>query len=163
MHVLDGGVEIIGIEIFSREANEAWGSVVSKVDEHLAVLVRLQNLAVASSSFASLSLNDSQEVGWCNVFAAVIDVAASVNVFTVWFVEHLTRERILSVVGDVIIGQGDNLILRDSVFLHDLVGMADIGLMSVVAIARGAGDKDSPVVRGGGMDTSSEGQKNGSS
>jgi len=54
----------------------------------------------------------------------VVDFASSVNIVTIWSVVDLSRERVLRVVCDVVVCEVDDVVLMDSVFLGDLVGMA---------------------------------------
>jgi len=109
--------------------------MISEVDEHLGVGIGLEHLSISTSDLCGLTLDDGQEVLWGNIFTSVVDVAAGVDVLSVGLVEDLAWEGILGVVCNVIISQGDYLIFRDSILLHNLIGVADIGLMSVVAVS----------------------------
>jgi len=84
----------------------------------------------------------------------VVDVATLVDIdawgaFCSWLVEELAWVRVLAGLGDVVDGEHDDLALWDSVGLGLLVGVATIGVMSVVPVATGSDDDDSPVVTGG--------------
>ena len=51
--------------------------------------------------------------------------------------------------GDVIVREHDDVRLRHSSSLGDLVGVAHVGLVAVVAVRVRAGNQDSPVVTTG--------------
>lgn len=108
--------------------------MIGKVDEDLGVGIGLEDFSVSTSDFSGLSLNDGEEILWGNISTFIVDVATSVDILAVWLVEDLAWEWILRIVRNVIISQGDDLIFWDSVLLHNLIGVADIGLMTIVAV-----------------------------
>jgi len=122
--------------------------MISEVDEDFGVGIGLKNLTISTSDFSSLALDNGEEVFWGDILTSVIDVAASIHILSVWLVEDFAWEWVLGVVCDIIIGEGDDLIFGDSVFLHNLIGVADIGLMSVVAVGVGTSYEDGPMVSG---------------
>jgi len=60
----------------------------------------------------------------------------------------LPLEWILSAIGNIVISEDDDLVFWDLVVYQDLVGMADISLMSVVPESIGSCNEDSPMVLG---------------
>jgi hypothetical protein len=64
----------------------------------------------------------------------VVDVDTSIDVFTIGSVEDLAWEGVSSVGGDVVVGEEDDLVFRDAIALHDLVGMEHISLVTVVGV-----------------------------
>ena len=62
-------------------------------------------------------------------------------------------------VGDIVVGQMDDLVTRDAVLEHDLHGVVRVSLMTVVAVGVGASHNDGPMV---GLVGSDGGGKSGS-
>ena len=60
-----------------------------------------------------------------------------IHVLAVGLVEDLARDRVLRGVGDVVVHEQDDLLLGDALALGDLVGVAGVGLVAVVAVAVG--------------------------
>ena len=58
-----------------------------------------------------------------------------INVLAVGLVEDLARDRVLRGVGDVVVHEQDDLLFGDALALGDLVGVAGVGLVAVVAVA----------------------------
>ena len=52
---------------------------------------------------------------------------------------------------NIIIHEQDDLLLGDALALRDLVGVAGVGLVAVVAVAVASGDDDRPVVLPGAL------------
>ena len=100
-----------------------------KVDEDLGVRVGLEDLAV------TLSFEDREELRWGHVATGVVDGASGVDIITVWLVEDLSWEWVLGVVGNIVLREDDDLVLWDTVVLHDVEGVADVGLVSVVPVS----------------------------
>jgi hypothetical protein len=61
-------------------------------------------------------------------------------------VEDLTRERVVSVVGNVVPYERDDVGLRHSSGLEQLDGIACVCLVAIVGVVIGASHDDSPVV-----------------
>ena len=85
--------------------------------------------------------------------ASGIDIS-SLSTLCGWLVEQLTWEWVLFAVGNIIVREHDDLVLWDTVLLQDLVGVASVGLMSVVIESIGTSNDDSPVVGGSSVDGS---------
>lgn len=73
----------------------------------------------------------------------------------VGLVEELAGEWVASGVGDVVVGQVDDLVAGNAVCKHDLDGVMGVGLMTVVAVGVRSSHDDSPVV--GGVDGGGDG------
>ena len=109
--------------------------MICKIHKNLTVRVTLQNLACSNSiQTCSIAFEHSQEVLWCDVLTAVVDLHASIHILPIRSIENLPRERVLYVIRNVVIGEEDDLFFRDAILLHDLVRMERVCLMSVVAI-----------------------------
>ena len=65
-----------------------------------------------------------------------------VHVVSVHRVEQLSWERITLVVGDIVIGESDDIVGRNAVGTKDGVSVADVRLMAIVLVSVGASDDD---------------------
>lgn len=108
--------------------------MVSEVDEDLRLAIRLEDLAVASSDLRCMTLDDGEEVFWGDSGSLVVDVATSIDILSVWFIEDFAWEWVLRIVCNVVVSQGDDLILWNSILFHYLIGVADISLMTIVSV-----------------------------
>ena len=95
--------------------------MISKVQEHFIGGGGLQDLGEGSRR---LSLQDGEVVFWGNVGTLVVDNTSSVDIISVWLVENLSWERILSVLGNIVVSEVDNVLWSISVLDSDLVGVA---------------------------------------
>jgi hypothetical protein len=76
----------------------------------------------------------------------VIDLATSIHISTIRLIEKLSLEGILGRVCYIVVGKVNNMALIETMSLQNLVGMASISLMSVVAEAIRSSDNNCPVV-----------------
>mmetsp|Transcript_17551 Transcript_17551/g.29617 ORF Transcript_17551/g.29617 Transcript_17551/m.29617 type:complete len:380 (+) Transcript_17551:298-1437(+) len=154
VHVLEGLVQLVSVEVSSGgHGNESGGSVVSEVEEDLGVLVGVEHL---SSSSLGVSLENSEDVGGGNIFALVVDAASLIDIGALdsslgGLVEELSGEGVHGGVGDIIVGEVDDLVLGDAVLLENLEGVAGVSLMSVVVESVGSSNNDGPVVGVSGL------------
>ena len=58
---------------------------------------------------SSIALKDGQEVLWSDIFSSVVNLAASIDILAIGFVEDLARERILRILGNIIIRHDDDV------------------------------------------------------
>merc|ERR550534_1457258 len=76
-----------------------------------------------------------------------------VDVRPVRVVDDLAWSWVFLVVGNVIVHHDNDVVVRNSMCVHDLVGVAHVGLVSVVEPTVAAGDQEDPqvpiLVRGG--------------
>jgi hypothetical protein len=98
-----------------------------------------------------VSSEHREELRGRDVLARVARLASMINVLAVGLVEDLARDRVLRAVGDVVVHEQYNLPLGDALALRDLVGVAGVGLVAVVAVAVASGHDDGPVVLPGGF------------
>jgi len=149
VHELEGLMELIGVKVSTGwHSNESWGTVVSEVEEDLGVLVGLKDW---STSSGGISLKNVDNVGSGGLASFVVDLAALIDInswssSSGWLVEELSLEWVRSRVGNIIVRKVDDLVLWDTVLLHDLVGVASISLMSVVVESVGSSNNNGPVV-----------------
>jgi hypothetical protein len=135
MHAVVGFIKIKCIQVRAGKGDEARCSMLGKGDEDLALTVALEDFASADSTQgSSVPLDDVQEVGRSDVLGPVVDVPTSVDVISVGSVEDLSREGVLGAICKIVVSHDNDMILRDSVLLHDLVGVTDVYLVAVVAV-----------------------------
>ena len=79
-----------------------------------------------------VSFQDGEEGCWSHVSTFVINLAAAVNIAAVGLVVQLTLEGILAAVGDVVVGEGDDVVGGVAVLEEDLISMANVGLVPVI-------------------------------
>jgi len=131
--------------------NDARVAVVVVEDEHIAVLVRLQSLA---ASRGLLTLHDSHKVLEVAVLASVVlgNTLIDIPVLALRIIDlvvDLAREGIGRRVSKVIIVHNNDVLVGNASLVSKLVGMVDTGLVTVVAPAVAASNKDNP--RRGGI------------
>ena len=127
--------------------------MISEIEEDLGVFVGLEDWA---SSSGGISLKDGNDVLGSNIFTLVVDLASSIDIGSWgsgggWLVEDLSWEWVGSAVGNIVVGEVDDLVLWDTLGLQDLVSVASVSLMSVVGVGVGSGNDDGPVVGGGSL------------
>ena len=121
--------------------------MICKEDKDSAIRVALEDLSISfSADIGAISSHHSFEDFWCHIRSTVVNVAASIDIFTIRLVEHFSLERILSVMSDIIYSQVNDLVLRNSVLLQDLVSMACVSLMSVVPVTVRSSNNNGPVI-----------------
>mmetsp|Transcript_2913 Transcript_2913/g.6900 ORF Transcript_2913/g.6900 Transcript_2913/m.6900 type:complete len:321 (+) Transcript_2913:502-1464(+) len=136
-------------------SQDAGATVISVVHEHLVLRSALQHRPRRSA----VPLQNLQEVRSSHIGALVGDLAPFVDIRTVRLVEHLSREWVLTVVRNIVVGQQDDVGLGDPSALGDLVSVAGISLVPVVAVGVGPGHNDSPVRRAGAAGHHAKGGK----
>jgi hypothetical protein len=148
VHVVDGSIEVIRVKVVVGESDESGRAVVGKVNEDLGLGVRFDDLAIAALDRGLVARDDGEEVLRGDVVALVVDLAAAVNVLSVGLVEQLAWERVIGVGGHIVVGEDDDVALRDPVLLKDLVRVADVSLVAIVPVTVRACNKHGPVVYG---------------
>ena len=82
----------------------------------------------------------------------VVNVASSVHVHArssgVGLVEELARDRVGGVVRNVVVSHQDDVVFWDAVGFGDLVCVASIGLVAIVAVGVRSSNDDSPMIPG---------------
>ena len=81
-----------------------------------------------------LTLDDSQEILWSDISSSIVNLAASVDILSIGFIEDLSWEWVLRIVSNVIIGKSYDVLWVKSMLDKDLIGMANVSLMSIVAV-----------------------------
>ena len=139
VHSLESGEEIIGIEVSARKSNETWSTVVEETQENVVISTRQKGSSVSSFNGGLVVGEDSKIVSWGNSGTFVIDDAASIDintrVFSRRFVEKLSLVWVLLAVGNIIVREYDDVRSEVSLLEKGLVSMADIRLMSVIAVS----------------------------
>lgn len=116
--------------------------MVNKVDKDLGVFISVKN---GAGSCGRVTLEHGKEVLRSNISTRVSNDTSIINVVTVWLVEELSGERVVSAAGNVVIHHQDDVLSGDTVSDHKLVGVGSVGLMPVVVVASGASNDNSGV------------------
>ena len=125
--------------------------MVGEEQEDIVVFGGFEDFSAAfSSDCGFVTLEDAQEESWVDAASFIVNDNACVDIDSGvgvgGFVEDFALEGIFNVVGDVIIGEGDDAFWGESVFFEDLVSVEDIGLVAIIGPGIGAGDQNGPVV-----------------
>jgi hypothetical protein len=119
--------------------------VVAVVDENLIIWTRFKHSAVSAHYILVFAFDDSQEVSGSDILAFVVNHATSVNietwVNTCWLVINCAWDWIVWAVGNVVIRKDYDVLGWDAVVYQDVVGMANVRLMTVIVEAVGTGNK----------------------
>ena len=147
-HFIESLLKILGIECFGWELEHANTSKTRKINEDIILASWLKNFL--SFSYNTVSLEDGQKVLWGNIWSGIINFDSFININS-WaviggFIEDLTPEGIARISSNIIIGKGDDSILRKSIAPELLIGMKHISLMPVILIFFWTSHKNSPVV-----------------
>lgn len=149
VHGVPGVLEVLGIQVLSREGNQAWASVVREVDENGVLGSGLQHSSVSSVQSGLVSSQDGNEVGRSNSLLLVVNHTPSVDVVASQgasgLVEESAWEGVLLVIGDVIVSHHDYVGGRNSVGNEDLVRVAHVRLVTIVGPTVGSSDQDGPL------------------
>ena len=134
-----------------RCADQTSATVVDEVDENFRVLIGLE-----SGTVRIVTEEHVEKVLLVDLISSVVDLAFVVDVGRINFglrngrvhglIEELAWVWVPRIVSNIVVGEVDNVLTRNSIIEHDLNGMMRIGLMSVVAVGVGASHDDSPVV-----------------
>jgi hypothetical protein len=140
VHGVKSTKKLVSVEEIVNDCNETSATVISEVDEDAVSSSALKNLLSASGG--RVTSEDSEEVLGIDIRTLVVNNTASINVLTVWLVEDLSWERILWVVGEIIISHGDNVVRIDTVLNKEVVSVANIGLVAIVVVVVGSCQQD---------------------
>jgi len=150
LHGIQAGGEIVVVEeLISGHGDDARATVVIVEDENVVVGSGSEGLARASSG--GVARENVDEVLNAGVLGDVILHDALINVdvlaaLLIEVVEDLTRERILSVESDIILEEGDDVLIRDTHVMGKLVSLAHGRLVTIVAPASATSDQNDPGV-----------------
>jgi len=106
--------------------------MVRKVDKQLGVLVGVKNF---STSRFGITCHYCNKLFRCYVCTAIVNFKSSIQILAIRMVENFAGERVLTVICDIIIHHGDDVVGRNSVSNQNMVCMGDVSLMSVVPVA----------------------------
>jgi len=152
-HLLAGhGIEASGEirvseELVSGHSNDTSVTVIIVEDEDVIVLTGLKILATAAGR--SITRKNIDEVLAVSILSNVILDNTSINIdigttLNVDLVVDLTRERIHGVVGNIILEESDDTLVRDTGRVSKLISLVDRGLVTIVTPAIATGDKNNP-------------------
>jgi hypothetical protein len=134
--------------------------VVREEDEQLVVGGEFQHLLALGGSL--VALENGEEVLGSDVGLGVVDVNSGVDVHSGVRKGRLIEDfALVGVRGagcDIIIGEGNDVVLVEAAFNQGLVGVEDVGLVAVVGVSVGAGHQQSPLRAG--CQTQNQGKEN---
>jgi hypothetical protein len=150
-HLFEGFKEGVCVELGGGEGDEACSSVVGEKDEDVIIGSRLEN---SSGSFSldgcCVTFQDGEEVVGSDVALGIVDLDAGIDIDALLvvggLVENFAFEGVVGVVSEVVVSESDDLVGIEAALDECLIGMVDIGLMSVVGPGVGASYEDGPVV-----------------
>jgi len=152
-HLLAGhGIEDLGEiviveELVSGHGNDTRVTVIIVEDEDVIVLSGLKVLAAAAGR--SITRKNIDEVLDIGITSNVILYNTSINIdigttLNIDLVVDLAREGIHGVVGDIILEESDDTLIRNTGRVSKLISLAHGGLVTVVTPASATGDKNNP-------------------
>lgn len=121
--------------------------MVGEKHKHLVVCGQLEHLLAFGCS--GIALDDCEEVLRSDICTRIIDLDPAVHInsgaLVSRLVEHFAFEGVHNIVGDVVVGEGDDVIPIKATSDQCLVGMEDISLVPVVGVSVGACYKECPL------------------
>lgn len=148
VHGLEGGLELGRVDVAAvGEAEDVAAAVVVKEDKEVVVGGGLEGLARADAGHV-LAGKDLEEVVGGGLRAGVVvgDSGVHVGGVSSVVVEDLALVGVGAAVGDIVVHEHDDVLVGDAEAVGDLVAVADVGLVTVVAVALGAGSENDPDV-----------------
>jgi len=145
-HLVEDGLHLRTVDIATtREADSSLRAVIIEEDKDVILRGRLEGLAAADASHV-LTSKDLDEVLAGDKAASVILRNSGVHIRAVGLVDDLTRFGVLRVAGDIILHHDDDVIVRDTHLVDGLIGVAQVGLVTVVVVTVRTGGKNNPGV-----------------
>jgi len=145
-HGIEGLLHLGGIEVAAtREAHGTLRTVIIEEDKDVIVRTRLEGLATADTLHVLTSKNLEESLT-VDIAASVILRNTVVHIRTVRLVDDSTLLGVLSIVGDIILHHNNDTLIRDTHLVDNLIGMADISLMTIVVITIRTSSKNNPGV-----------------
>lgn len=139
IHSLESVEEIVCVKVSARESNETWSTVVEETQENVIISTRQEGSSVSSFNGGLVVGEDSKIVSWGNSGTFVIDDTSSIDIntriLTRRLVEELSLIWVLFAVGNIVVREYDDVLSLVSFLEKGLVSMADIRLMSVIAVS----------------------------
>jgi len=149
-HGIENSGEIVVVEeLLGGHGNDTRVAVIIVEDENVIVFSGLEGLATARGG--GVTRENIDKVLHGSIVGDVIldDTLVNIDVLAagvIEFVEDLTGERILTVVGDIILEESDDVLVRDTSLVSKLISLAHGGLVTIVTPASATGDKNNPGV-----------------
>jgi hypothetical protein len=136
-------MKVLGIEVLRWECNETGSAMVGKVQEHSIVLSRLEDTSTSDSS--RISTEDGEIVLWSYILSRVVDNTPNIHIITLCgsgLIVQGPTQGVLRTIHGIIVRKHDDVLGLVPVTHQDLVGVACVGLVTVVPEAIGAGHED---------------------
>lgn len=128
--------------------------MIREEDEDVVIFGRLEDTSAANIMDCRLVTfqNMEEDLGLnCKSFVIdnnpIIDINTRIGISG--FVEDFSSERVLDIMGNVVIGKSDDLVLGETVLFKNMVGVVDISLVTIIRVGVRAGYQNGPVVARG--------------
>jgi len=148
VHGVDGGLHLGAVEVAAtREADSTLRTVIVEENKNVVIRARLEALATADATHI-LTSKDLDEVLAGNKVASVILGNTLVHIRAVGLVDDLTGLGILIVVSNIILHHNNDALIRNTHLVDNLIGVANISLVTIVVVTVTASSKNNPGLGG---------------
>jgi len=148
--VLGHGVKkilhLVSIKIATiREAHGTLRAVIIEENKDVIIRARLEGLATASASHI-LTRKDADESLAVNKVTSIILRNSGIHIRASGLVDDLTGLGVRGVVGDIILHHNDDVFIRNTHLVDNLISMANISLVTIVVVTIRTSSKNNPSV-----------------
>jgi len=145
-HLVESVLHLGSIEIATiGEADSTLRAVIVEEDKHVILISRLESLAAADARHI-LTSKDLDEVLASDKVASEILRNTVIHIRAVGLVDDLTGLGVLRVTSDIILHHNDDVLVGNTHLVDNLIGVADISLVTIVVITIGTSSKNNPGV-----------------
>lgn len=128
--------ELVSIQVFRGESDESRRAMIGEKDEDLVIGSKLEYLFALSCGL--IPFKNSQEVFRSHISSPIVDLHSRVDIDTRisigGLVEDLALIGVIDCVGNIIIGESNDVFRIKAIFGESLVSMEDVSLVAVVAV-----------------------------
>lgn len=142
---------MIGIQIFWRESNQPWSTMVREKNENIISTCWLKD-SLWAFSFHEIfvAFKNSLEHLGCDMSLRIINLDSSIDIdsrfFVSWLIENFSFEGICQMMCNIVICERDDALGIKTSFYKNLVGVIDIGLMPIVWPGMGSCNQNCPIL-----------------
>jgi len=145
-HGVKKTLHLVSIKIAAtREAHGTLRTVIIEENKDVIIGTRLEALATASASHI-LTRKDVEESSAVNKGTSIILRNSGIHIRASGLVDDLTGLGVRGVVSDIILHHNDDVIIRDTHLVDDLISMANISLVTIVVVTIRTSSKNNPSV-----------------
>jgi len=145
-HLVEQVLHLSSIKITTtREADGTLRTVIVKEDKNVILLSRLKSLAAADARHI-LTSKDLDEVLAVDKTASEILRNSGVHIRASGLVDDLSALGVLRVISNIILHHNNDVLIRNTHLVDNLIGMANISLVTIVIITIGTSSKNNPGV-----------------